>query len=76
MTVQGPVKEQRPDGMSHGGGGLRSLQTVVRPDASCAHLQTLAKGAEDRFFRTMTGLNLLLAVRAVAGITSLSAINT
>ena len=21
MTVQGPVKEQQPDGMSHGGGG-------------------------------------------------------
>ena len=27
MTVQGPVKKQRPDGMSHGGGGggLRCL---------------------------------------------------
>ena len=22
MTVQGPVKEQQPDGMSHGGGGV------------------------------------------------------
>ena len=23
VTVQGPVKEQQPDGMSHGGGGAR-----------------------------------------------------
>ena len=25
MTVQGPVKRQHPDGMSHGGGGLGGL---------------------------------------------------
>ena len=26
VTVQGPVKEQQPDGMSHGGGGGRSVR--------------------------------------------------
>ena len=26
MTVQGPVKEQQPDGMSHGGGGLATIE--------------------------------------------------
>ena len=28
VTVQGPVKEQQPDGMSHGGGGVRGHKKV------------------------------------------------
>ena len=29
VTVQGPVKEQQPDGMSHGGGGVRGQKKFV-----------------------------------------------
>ena len=29
VTVQGPVKEQQPDGMSHGGGGVWRARAVT-----------------------------------------------
>ena len=29
VTVQGPVKEQQPDGMSHGGGGAHAHGTAA-----------------------------------------------
>ena len=37
VTVQGPVKEQQPDGMSHGGGGaeVRNLSQFSAAIAFC-----------------------------------------
>ena len=33
MTVQGPVKKQQPDGLSHGGGGFKfSARGAVWPN--------------------------------------------
>ena len=31
VTVQGPVKEQQPDGLSHGGGGWLTENAVCEP---------------------------------------------
>ena len=37
MTVQGPVKEQQPDGMSHGGLGSEGLNVDgLQPPRDCA----------------------------------------
>ena len=30
VTVQGPVKKQQPDGMSHRGRGVSSLEVLLR----------------------------------------------
>ena len=58
MTVQGPVKKQQPDGMSHGGGGGGStdLKMVVWVDGFC--------GCQRRrrfVFRHMAGGELLFS---------------
>ena len=34
MTVQGPIKEQQPDGLSHGGGGAAVLLMGVSSSSS------------------------------------------
>ena len=45
VTVQGPVKEQQPDGMSHRGGGVREKGSIDRS----VIMNSGAKGAE-KFF--------------------------
>ena len=49
MTVQGPVKEQQPDGMSHGGGGGGGPYAARRPPPPPRlRAQFVAKGARVR----------------------------
>ena len=41
VTVQGPVKEQQPDGMSHGGGGVHVItQAPALPTKCPLHLHS------------------------------------
>ena len=39
VTVQGPVKEQQPDGLSHRGGGAAGLATALRFVGCCGRLR-------------------------------------
>ena len=49
MTVQGPVKEQQPDGMSHRGGG----GALKRSPASTSHSQRFDGPAPESAFREL-----------------------
>ena len=67
VTVQGPVKEQQPNGMSHRGGGSSQRAVLTPPPPSVESPPTLSRSAfEVEWDNRSTGLLCFLIPRPLS----------
>ena len=66
MTVQGPVKEQQPDGMSHGGGGGGGGSDGYETPSSLLWERVKSPAEAPKFFSEGSGIYKIICLQSIS----------